>query len=129
MNTDTPDRAAKSNMPDAALHLNDVLQATEDATQVILDAAAAISGLTPDNAAINEQVGRIFEACGFQDINGQRIKKVLKRIEELESQLIRLTDSSYMASAAPPGDKLMQGPQLSRNAPTQEEVDNMFKAS
>lgn len=128
-----------SQMPDAALHLNDVLQHTEEATTTILDAATTIGSLT-DNAAVAEQIGRIYEACTFQDISGQRIKKVLKHLNTLEEQLQGLSEAARgatgdaaakpRAKAAPAatGDAaLMNGPALSTEAPSQADVDAMFK--
>ncbi len=129
-----------SAMPDAALHLNDVLQHTEEATTTILDAATTIGSLT-DNAGVAEQIGRIYEACSFQDISGQRIKKVLGHINTLETQLSSLAESvrgssgdtaSKKTKAAAPqktGDAaLMNGPALAADAPSQAEVDAMFKS-
>lgn len=128
-----------SAMPDAALHLNDVLQHTEEATTTILDAATTIGSLT-DNAAVAEQIGRIYEACSFQDISGQRIKKVLGHINTLEMQLSSLAESVRGSSgdAAPKKPKaaapqktgdaaLMNGPALSAEAPSQADIDAMFK--
>ncbi len=129
-----------SAMPDAALHLNDVLQHTEEATTTILDAATTIGSLT-DNAGVAEQISRIYEACTFQDISGQRIKKVLGHINTLESQLARLAESARGSTAdasaakakTPAAQKtgdaaLLNGPALSAAAPSQAEVDAMFKS-
>jgi chemotaxis protein CheZ len=125
----------QSQMPDAALHLNDVLQATEDATNSILDAAGAIAvlaqkGASPDKCKedINAQVNRIYEACSFQDISGQRIKKVLQHMTTLETQLLRLaqTAKGHKTTLAPTGTPLLNGPQLTSQAPSQSQVDDLF---
>jgi len=125
-----------SQMPDAALHLNDVLQATEDATNIIMDAVTAIGTLV-DSAgiafeakeAISEQVGKVYEACSFQDITGQRIKKVLQHLGTLENQLLRLskTAQAHKMTAHLSADPLLNGPQLTAVAPNQEDIDNMFE--
>ena len=121
-----------SQMPDATLHLNDVLQATEEATTVILDAAMAIGNFVENGNVnkqlINDQLGRIYEACSFQDISGQRIKKVLQHLTSLESQLARLSETARgQAAPAKPADPFLHGPALTGTGPSQEEVDNLFK--
>lgn len=122
-----------SQMPDAALHLNDVLQSTEEAAMIILDAATAIGSLAEDprvhadvKEGITQQVARIFEAAGFQDISGQRIKKVLLHLNELEAQLLRLSETAQRQAAPPPKDTLLQGPSLSSEAPSQDDIDRLF---
>ncbi len=125
---------ATNAMPDAALHLNDVLESTETATTAILDAATAISYVAegdgvPEDARtkIAEQVGRIYEAASFQDISGQRIKKVLAHLTQLEAQLQRLSETARSQVAVPkPKDSLLNGPQLAAETPTQDEVDKLF---
>jgi len=125
-------------MPDAALHLNDVLLVTENATNVILDAVTVIGTLVDaseiqfeSKEVISEQVGRIYEACSFQDISGQQIKKVLHHLTTLENRLLRLSETAQghkttpqVAQDAP--DPLLNGPQLSSQAPTQSQVDDLF---
>ena len=123
---------ATSQMPDAALHLNDVLKSTEEATNTILDAATAIGALVENGninrQLINEHVGLIYEACSFQDISGQRIKKVLQHLNELEEQLLRLSDTaSNRTIVKKPADSLLNGPALTAVAPSQADIDSMFK--
>jgi len=68
--------------------LDAIVEATEGATQSILEAAEKIESLTSEIAShgddayvkrlaedINESVITMFEACNFQDITGQRITK------------------------------------------------------
>lgn len=128
--------AQTNQMPDATLHLNDVLQATEDATITIIDATGLISACVGDprmpqdlRERIGDQVGRIYEACGFQDISGQRIKKVLQHLTELESQLHNLAQAAHVHTQDKPKDSLMNGPALSAAAPSQAEIDSMFASA
>lgn len=123
-----------SQMPDATLHLNDVLQSTEEAATVILDAATAITYVAdsiemPAEAKqkINAEVSRIYEACSFQDISGQRIKKVLGHVNALETQLLHLSDTAKKQPVPrEQSNSLMNGPQLSSQAPSQAEIDQLF---
>lgn len=123
-----------SPMPDATLHLNDVLQATEEATTTILDAASTIGALAEGLKAtqevkdkFNEEVTRIYVACSFQDISGQRIKKVLRHLNDLEEQLLRLSQAARSGSRPKQqDDSLLNGPALAGEGPSQAEVDSLF---
>jgi chemotaxis protein CheZ len=122
-----------SQMPDATHHLNDVLQSTEEATTAILEAATAIGYAMDGSVAapetkeqVSSQIGRIYEACSFQDISGQRIKKVMKHMSALEAQLLRLSETAKGQMPLKPEDSLMNGPQFISQAPSQEDVDQMF---
>lgn len=65
----------------AGLELDAIVQATEDATNTIMNAAEEIMGADLSDeggqASVQDAVMRIFEACSFQDITGQRISKVV----------------------------------------------------
>jgi chemotaxis protein CheZ len=80
----------------AGEELNAVVKATEDATNNILDAADAITSSAralpsdANKAAIMDSVTKIFDACNFQDITGQRITKVIKTLEYVEAKIARL---------------------------------------
>ena len=79
--------------------LNAIVRATEDATNSIMEAtestmsiAQAIKSLVPEDAAprldeIVENSNRVFEACTFQDITGQRISKIVETMNLLEGTL------------------------------------------
>jgi chemotaxis protein CheZ len=85
--------------------LGAVVGGTEEATQQILEAAESI-----DNAAtalskvtsldqqkllseeIQERVVSIFEACNFQDLTGQRIKKVMTTMKFIENHITIMMD-------------------------------------
>ncbi len=123
-----------SPMPDATLHLNDVLQATEEATTTILDAATAIGTLTERMIGQQElkdefanEVTRIYVACSFQDISGQRIKKVLRHLNALEEQLLRLSQTArHQSGHRTEEDPLLSGPTLSGEGPSQADVNSLF---
>ncbi len=133
------------------LQLDAVVDATETATNNILAAAEIIddhvSGMrgqaTGNNEIaqieeIGEQVTKIFEACNFQDITGQRIGKVvntLKFIEERISMMMDILggsdafkDISLPEEVKVDGDeKLLNGPQLdSEQKIDQSEIDALF---
>lgn len=74
--------------------LEAVVQATEAAANTILEAAEAIqewlekgSGSSDALPAITERVNAIFEACSFQDLTGQRIRRAIRDLQQVESIL------------------------------------------
>ena len=131
---DVPD----NHVPTATEELDAVVSSTKQATDDIMNACDAISAAAagaPNEAKITEQTNKIYEACSFQDITGQRIKKVVKVLNEVETKVGRLLhllghgDGSRKELMAKPiedtrtdDDKLMSGPQLPGNAMSQEDI-------
>jgi chemotaxis protein CheZ len=85
--------------------LGAVVGGTEQATQRILEAAESIDQAanalaritTPDqqkrlSEEIQERVISIFEACNFQDLTGQRIKKVMDTMKFIENHITVMMD-------------------------------------
>jgi len=131
--------------------LDAVVADTEKATNVILSAAESIDcqaerirGHVKDEEEagwvdeIRDQVVKVFEACNFQDITGQRINKVvttLKFIDERVTMMIDILGGKSEFDGLPPPDelpkdedqKLLNGPQLDEAKKiSQNEIDNLF---
>ncbi len=81
-------------------------------------------------------VTRIYEACNFQDVTGQRINKVVTTLKFIEQKIDALLDAfgegiadiQKLAPPPPPEPvdedaKLMHGPQLPKEANKQAEID------
>lgn len=93
-------------LPNAAtrnsgVELEAVVQATEEAANRILGAAEAIRMLVtkrfgdhPAAAAIIEQTHSIFEACSFQDLTGQRIRRAIGQLQSIEGSLAQIVEHS-----------------------------------
>lgn len=126
---------------DATQHLDEVIKATEKATNSIMDAADQISnmatGMGGDRAKeIMTMTAAIYEACNFQDITGQRINKVIKLLSNIEERINKLNDlfgnetpvgANDGAPAKPLTDKdLLNGPQLPGEATSQADIDALF---
>ena len=136
----------------ASRELDAVVDSTERATQQILEAAESIDeaantlsaslkheqeqALTSD---IRDQVVRIFEACNFQDLSGQRIAKVLATLTFVEDRVARMLeiwggrDVIDAYAPATPAEreaksKLVSGPKLNGDSGhvSQQEIDAMF---
>jgi len=106
----------------SGLELEAVVQTTEQAANQIMEAAEGIAAWIEDRredpaaaAAITQRLNAIFEACTFQDLTGQRIRRAIEHLERVETMLagIAPADSSAPdppdATAEPPaGDDLGQ---------------------
>jgi chemotaxis protein CheZ len=125
-----------------------IVKATEQATNSLLtdaeavDRAAAILAEAGDPAVaaraaeIQDAVVRIFEACNFQDITGQRIGKVVRTlgfIEERVAAMIQVWGEETFQDLPRPEEvtgneeaKLLNGPQLEGRAISQAEIDALF---
>ncbi len=136
-----PTEIREHHIPTATDELDAIVNATEDATGTILDAAEQLEQVSqtldaPARDQLSDVVTRIYEACNFQDITGQRITKVVKTLQHIEEALDKLVgafgDELRAKAAAPPKDErkgedaLLNGPQLSERAATQEEIDALL---
>lgn len=132
------------NINRATMELDEVVKATEEATNSIMDAADAMQevarGLDDKEAGqkLIDEAMKIYDACSFQDITGQRINKVLRTIEEIEARVVRLVTlfggalpegysaKDISARAERPDEALMEGPQLSGDGKSQDDIDKLF---
>ena len=78
----------------SGLELEAVVQATETAANQIMEAAEAIGDwLASGNRepgsvqAVVERINAIFEACTFQDLTGQRIRRAIEHLQKVETML------------------------------------------
>jgi chemotaxis protein CheZ len=127
-------------IPFATDELDAIVEHTAGATNAILESCEIMEGLaatvTGDAAAkLQDAVTKIYEACGFQDITGQRITKVvatLKTIEEKVALILRtfgVHDSPGIErepAAKQSGTILLNGPQLPSNAMDQSDIDKLL---
>ena len=134
-----PQDIQNDHLQTASDELDAVVQATEVATGLIMDAAERIneraSGLGATEIA--DDVIKIFEACSFQDITGQRISKVvnaLKHVEDKVNALINAFGDELKDAAAAPADTpaldgeaaLLNGPQLPGAGINQADIDALL---
>jgi len=122
--------------------LDAVVGATETATFAIFDACDAVGAVAgavdAENAAkLNDAVTRIYEACNFQDITGQRITKVVKALKHIEVKVDALVaalgeEAFHAPEPAPtevdedPDKALLHGPQSAAQAIDQDEIDRLL---
>lgn len=145
-----PDDINSEHIPAATDELTAIVGATEQATHTIFEAVEGIEALTekmnPEVATeVSAGVTSIFEACGFQDITGQRITKVVTTLQQVEEKIDALLQAfgddikrdgppkpvakkKTAPSGAParPDEDLLNGPQLPENASSQDDIDALF---
>ena len=79
---------------------------------------------------------RIYEACSFQDITGQRITKIITTLKSIETKVAQIiatfggrNPNQPAAAIAPPQmdeDELLNGPQLPAMAMDQSDIDKLL---
>lgn len=142
-----PDEVRDEYIPTASDELDAIVEATAEATNTIMDCAEAIEGVAeqidPEQSEqLINQTTMIFEACGFQDITGQRITKVVKALQGIDEKVHRLVDAfgheierikaAQPKTEAPKAvediadEDLLNGPQLQSEANSQEEIDALL---
>lgn len=129
-------------IPTATDELDAVVSATAEATGTIMDSCEALDEIAAQMGGeyadkISENVTKIYEACSFQDITGQRISKVvaaLKSIEEKVSGLMNVlgdgagTASEDSAGSGRDDDGLLNGPQLPGGGISQDDIDKLLES-
>ncbi len=141
-----PDEVRDEYLPTASDELDAIVMATEKATNTIMDATeqveAVMETLDGEQAEkLMEATTNIYEACGFQDITGQRITKVVKALKDIEEKIDALVmafgseidkvkanepKQDAISPDAPSDEDLLGGPQQEGEAATQEEIDALL---
>jgi chemotaxis protein CheZ len=98
-----PAELHRVHLPVAGKELAGVVQATEAATNGIMEYAEAVISaefrdLTTHKAFVNARMLGMMEACSFQDLTGQRIARVREALEHVEQRIARF------AAAVRPAD-------------------------
>jgi hypothetical protein len=92
-----PDGDAKGTLSEASEELGSIVQTTERATSDILAAAEQVQEIAwtlrergADSAicdALDQRATDVYSACSFQDLTGQRIRKVVDVLQFLEDRI------------------------------------------
>ncbi len=144
-----PDDITEEHLPAAADQLGAIVGATEQATNSIVEAVEAIEELAGKMKSkgakeIGEQVTKVYAACSFQDITGQRIGKVVTALKHIEDKVQALLDAfgeelRRMPGGAPPERKspraptradehLLNAPQSADEAISQDDIDALLSS-
>jgi len=133
------DDITDSHIPSATDELGAIVDHTAAATNAILEVcetldllAGQVSGAQSEQ--LNDATTRIYEACSFQDITGQRISKVVVTLKTIENKVAQILSTfrqpdaqvSGSAPAISAEDALLNGPQLPAEAMDQSEIDRLL---
>jgi len=126
-------------IPFATDELDAIVEHTAHATDAILEScemldevSATVSG---DSAAkLQAATTKIYEACSFQDITGQRITKVVTTLKSIESKVAHIVAAFGSSGAGTRGTAdsvasdadLLNGPQLPAHAMDQSDIDKLL---
>ncbi len=136
-----PNAMHDDHIPSAGAELEAITRHTEQATNTIIGAAEAIMAADPSEAEayqrlVNARVLEIFEACSFQDITGQRVRKVIDTLQHIEAHVGRF--AKIMGVEDAPTDEserdrrrrdlLLNGPAIGGPETKQSDIDAMFEA-
>jgi chemotaxis protein CheZ len=140
-----PNVQSAGEVKSATQELDAVVNATENATNDIMNAAELIDDLasrlksqaTSQSDAslaeeINEKVVNIFEACNFQDITGQRITKVVNTLAFIDERVSRMMEMwgaeqvEGQESSVQDDSDLLNGPAPEGEGSSQDDIDSLF---
>ena len=98
----SPDSGSESQILMASGELDSIVSETEQATSGILEAAEQVQeaawimredGVNPDMCdTLDGLATRIYTACSFQDITGQRTGKVIEALQSLEQRIHAMSE-------------------------------------
>jgi chemotaxis protein CheZ len=128
-------------IPAAGRELDLIVQSTADATNAIMECAEAIMAADASDAAtykafVDEKMIVLFEACSFQDITGQRVRKVVDTLRQIEARVTRFASAVNARDVASFADEaerrreerakalLLNGPQPEPGS--QDAIDALF---
>jgi chemotaxis protein CheZ len=107
----------------SGVELEAVVQASEDAAHRIMEAAEAIHEWVDNGmrdgaglATVNEKVVAIYEACSFQDLTSQRVRRAIEKLKQVEDTLNQVVGEPTSAPAAESDTDLRQ-----------DEIDRMLR--
>ncbi|MEQ1888004.1 MAG: protein phosphatase CheZ, partial [Alphaproteobacteria bacterium] len=145
------DSGRRERIVDVTHELDEVVQDTERATENILSCCEEIEvqidvielqAMSADERAeiyaLREKVIKIYEACNFQDITGQRITKVVNTLKFIEERIeVMMTiwggQSQFAAVDSPEraiqndDDLLLNGPsRAGAESVSQDDIDALF---
>ncbi len=127
-------------IPFATDELDAIVEHTAQATDAILESCEMLdvvaSGVDGEAArTLQAATTRIYEACSFQDITGQRITKVVTTLKAIEGKIAHIMRTFGSTGAETPVEEapsvmtdadLLNGPQLPANAMDQSDIDKLL---
>ncbi|HUN42509.1 MAG TPA: protein phosphatase CheZ [Acetobacteraceae bacterium] len=132
------DDITASDIPFATDELDAIIQHTASATHAILESCETLDAVGEHLAGepatkLQDATTRIYEACSFQDITGQRITKVVNTLKAIETKVCQLVltfgepgSDTAIETGAQGEAALLNGPQLPTMAMDQSDIDKLL---
>jgi chemotaxis protein CheZ len=133
------DDITDNHIPFATDELDAIVEHTATATNAILSSCETLddvaAGLTGDAAtSLQDATTRIYEACSFQDITGQRITKVVSTLKTIEAKVAQIVTTFGTSKREVPVEEtaeaadsaLLNGPQHPTVAMDQSDIDKLL---
>ena len=133
------DDITEAHIPFATDELDAIVEHTATATNAILNSCetldAVAGSLTGESATkLQDATTRIYEACSFQDITGQRITKVVGTLKTIEAKVAQIVAAFGSGAenletgilANPDEAALLNGPQHPTVAMDQSDIDRLL---
>ncbi len=137
-----PNEIRSKRIPGASMELDAVVKDTEAATHTIMTEAEALMAAQPTDLAefkaqVDDAMMRMITACSFQDLTGQRVKKVISTLRHIESRVTQFADAlgvqdnktEETAEEERQRRLLLNGPALGGPETKQDDIDAMFANS
>ena len=125
-----------SHIPSATDELDAIVAHTAAATEAILETCETLDRVAGEVSAemaqaLQDATTRIYEACSFQDITGQRITKVVATLKTIDAKVALIVGTftgrrSSDVVSAPAPVVLENGPQLPGQAMDQSDIDKLL---
>jgi chemotaxis protein CheZ len=139
-----------SHIPSATDELDAIVAHTASATEIILEVCEMLDRVGGELAKhtsapyavkaasqLQNATMRIYEACSFQDITGQRITKVVATLKAIETKVENIVGAfgargepvevpARVNGTAPPDVVAMHGPQMPELAMDQSDIDKLL---
>jgi chemotaxis protein CheZ len=133
------DDITDNHIPFATDELDAIVEHTATATNAILGSCETLDdvagSLTGESATkLQDATTRIYEACSFQDITGQRITKVVATLKAIETKVAQIVatfgsgdqEVAVELPAASDETALLNGPQHHTVAMDQSDIDKLL---
>ena len=135
-----------SHIPSATDELDAIVAHTASATDIILEVCETLDRVGGELAretgsprameaasALQHATTRIYEACSFQDITGQRITKVVATLKTIEAKVASIVTAFGGRRVAAPvaataDGNALRGPQLRSVAMDQSDIDKLLES-
>jgi chemotaxis protein CheZ len=134
-----PNNLTEDRIPGAGAELHAVVHQTAEATNLIMAVAEDViaadsSDPVAYNAFVTKKMMELFEACTFQDMTGQRIRKVVDTLTHIEQRLERFANMMGVEDGEldetfedkRKRENLLNGPALNGPEVAQDDIDALF---